>query len=521
MSTNLEAALAYAARGWHVFPVMPHRGAVGSEDYKTAKRPVGWLVRGGHNDATTDPETIERWWSQVPRARVGLACRPSGVLVIDHDDYKEHAAQLPPLPETLTSVTPQGGKHFFFAYPEGEWTDRREHGLDTKGNGYVILPSPDAGGYEWMPGPERSMVMYLPPELTEFLLKREEQGPGPQTTEEIEDRERFLVEEISLRSLGDYRVKGEDAKGRVLVELERCPFDAADHAHPFKAIIGIGSKGEPFAHCVMAGCGGRGWRDLPAPDYSHIEWTEVGIQPGEHREWNGADLARASLPPIEFLPLFGCDGYIPEGFSTLLAAPPKAGKTTLLRTMVREWLDIDRSVLLLTEEPDRLWQPRLDGDPEDWAGLTLLPAFGSSSEAMLERIRLADEDIVIIDTGRSVIRWQDENDNAGMERTVRPWIQAARTKNRTFLVLHHARKGGGQFGEEISGGHALFGLFDQALVLKRDEVSAADKKLGLRPDQNLRWVQGWGRFGTVATMAYGLDGSELKLEKGRVPSWDV
>jgi hypothetical protein len=522
-ASNLEAALAYAERGWPVFPVSPSRPGIeiGSNEYKAAKRPVTWLVRRGHHDATTDEAQIREWWAKVPRARVGLDCRNAGLLVIDHDDYKDNAAELPQLPPTLTAVTPQGGRHYYFQYPEGDWTDKREHGLDTKANGYVILPSADSGGYAWWPERGHSLSAHaapveLPAALTEFLLKREEAGPGPQSIGEVNAREAFLIEEIALRGLGEYRVKGEDAKGRVVVELAACPFDTSDHQSPFKATIGIGSKGEPYAHCVMAGCGGKRWQDLPEPRYDTVDWELVRVSTGGEgpREWRGDELAVADLPPIEFLPVFGCEGYIPLGHSTILGAQPKGGKTTLMQSCMREWLAAGHTILYVTEEAPTLWKPRLGGDPKSWQGLTLLPVYqdGVSPQYLLERVRLADENIIIVDTARAIIKWTDENSATDVEGTVGPWLKATRAQGKTFIAVHHAKKGGGPLLEALSGSHALVGAFDQVLVLRRDEVTADQRRQGEVPKRNRRWLSGWGRFGGVSHLMYEKTSEGLELE---------
>jgi len=67
----LRAALAAAMRGWHVFPC-----AVGG------KRPA---LRGNWQDlATTSPDQVRDWWYRAPY-NIGIACGPSGLVVIDLD----------------------------------------------------------------------------------------------------------------------------------------------------------------------------------------------------------------------------------------------------------------------------------------------------------------------------------------------------------------------------------------------------------------------------------------------------
>ena len=67
----VRSALAAALRGWHVFPC-----AVGE------KRPA---LRGNWQDlATTSTEQIRDWWARAPY-NIGIACGPSGLVVIDLD----------------------------------------------------------------------------------------------------------------------------------------------------------------------------------------------------------------------------------------------------------------------------------------------------------------------------------------------------------------------------------------------------------------------------------------------------
>src|SRR5262245_43927396 len=72
MSPVLQAALNYAARGWQAFPLKPR-----------SKEPA---TKRGLHDATTNPETLRRWFGRgFPYnigVRTGLA---SGVFVVDLD----------------------------------------------------------------------------------------------------------------------------------------------------------------------------------------------------------------------------------------------------------------------------------------------------------------------------------------------------------------------------------------------------------------------------------------------------
>jgi len=91
--TGLEHALAYARRGWRVFPIWPIRDgrcACGSACGRDAgKHPIGRLVPHGVLDATTDASCITRWWTDTPDANVGIATGAGSDLVaLDQDgDY--------------------------------------------------------------------------------------------------------------------------------------------------------------------------------------------------------------------------------------------------------------------------------------------------------------------------------------------------------------------------------------------------------------------------------------------------
>ena len=130
MSTLLEAALGYAARGIPAYPVhwprpIPGQGGLacscrrGPGCDRPAKHP---LVRHGLHDASPDPGQLERWWSRWPQANVGLA---TGVVfdVLDIDGPAGLAA-LQQLQEAAglrlrgpLVATGGGGWHHWFRRP--------------------------------------------------------------------------------------------------------------------------------------------------------------------------------------------------------------------------------------------------------------------------------------------------------------------------------------------------------------------------------------------------------------------
>src|SRR5829696_4587689 len=84
----LDAALAYARRGWPVFPLHTSRGA-GCSCGNPSCTDIGKhpRIKGWQDAATTHEAQVRDWWERRwPEANVGIPTGPrSGVLVVDHD----------------------------------------------------------------------------------------------------------------------------------------------------------------------------------------------------------------------------------------------------------------------------------------------------------------------------------------------------------------------------------------------------------------------------------------------------
>ena len=150
----LDAALAYAARGWHVFPCHTPTATGCSCAKRDACTNIGkhpW-TKNGLSDATTDAAKIRRWWQMWPTANVAIRTGAiSGLVVLDRNDHKGGADSLEelertysPLPETVLALTGGGGVHYVFAHPGSHVptaVDLLGPGLDTRADGgYIIAP---------------------------------------------------------------------------------------------------------------------------------------------------------------------------------------------------------------------------------------------------------------------------------------------------------------------------------------------------------------------------------------------
>ena len=159
-----RAALWYAMHlGWRVFPLHSVDAAgcsCGSTDCAAGKHPRS---PRGCLDATTDGDTISAWWQRWPDANIGVATG-AGLVVLDidprhggGDSFDDAKRRLGAIPDTVEALTGGGGRHIYFALPEGVEVRNSANvigqGLDVRGEGgYVVAaPSVHASGasYGW------------------------------------------------------------------------------------------------------------------------------------------------------------------------------------------------------------------------------------------------------------------------------------------------------------------------------------------------------------------------------------
>lgn len=193
----LDAALAYAARGWKIMPVWSTDGRAcacprGSTCPTPGKHPVS---DHGLTDATSATPQVHAWWSTHPGASIGVMLRGSGLVAFDVDLYKDDQektaaleVELGALPQTTTQVSGSGeGMHLVYAHPrgdDGQLVDVRGSigGVTLRSRAYIILdPSLHASGgrYRWREGrsPDDAPPAELP-EMWRRALTRPVAGVG-------------------------------------------------------------------------------------------------------------------------------------------------------------------------------------------------------------------------------------------------------------------------------------------------------------------------------------------------------
>jgi hypothetical protein len=225
------------------------------------KHPITELVSNGMLSASTSVAVITAWWGAYPRANVAVACRESGLVVIDVDPrhggdetwaFIESRVDLPAMPRARTSG---GGWHHYLRDSElrarveagGRATGKLGPGVDVKWNGYVLAPpSKVVGWYTWE---STGQVPTATGELLESLLDSRKVGPsssgdrwGPALDlEEIfagvpegERHSKFVSYAASMRAR---RVREVEARQLITAAWEECA--PGDHPFPLEEALRI------------------------------------------------------------------------------------------------------------------------------------------------------------------------------------------------------------------------------------------------------------------------------------------
>lgn len=283
----LKAAHWYAAHGWHVIPLHEPlfdadgncagctceewRRQNGTPDYVCPTPGKHPRIRDWEGRATTDETQIGKWWRAWPRANIGIAAGPSGLVVVDKDTYHapENEGYLTIAnTETVTSLTGGGGEHLIYRHPADgpqirnddkalpAWVNIRAHG-----GLFVAPPSLHMSGnrYEWEVGygPHEMEPAELPPSLRELLQAADGRKRAAPIPERIADGGR----NTTLTSLaGSMRRRGLDAavieSALLTVNTEQC--DPPLSPDEVKAIAKSVSRYAPSANGngPTAGAGG-------------------------------------------------------------------------------------------------------------------------------------------------------------------------------------------------------------------------------------------------------------------------
>lgn len=347
----------------------------------------------------------------------------------------------------------------------------------------------------------RSALVWVPDEavpITEEQLRelqppsepthsRTAGGSGPDTSQGWVKR---LLEAHSIT----YREQPPDANGIAWYGVEHCPFHPTDGV-PWQCGVGERPDGAATGKCFHNRGAGMGWQDfkkaLGLPESGgRVHLVLNGKAPPLQPSGPGmdaADLLDLDLPPLRWI----VPDLVPEG-TTILAAPPKVGKSCLVYQMAVEATVggellgrrvTPGSVLYLAlEDGQRRGQQRLRAA---LAGRTMprgrleirwsAPRIGEGlEEDILSWLdRTPDALLVAIDTLGKVRPASDGRRNAyDVDVADMARLQDLfRNRPVGLVIVHHLRKErGDDFLTAVSGTYGITGSADTTAVIRRKRL---------------------------------------------------
>ena len=317
--TFLEAALAYASKGWYVFPIAP-----GQKSPPLCK----W-----RDDSTTDPETITAYWGNVPDANIGLDCGKSGIFAVDIDDKADYTAlsqRIGGFPTTPTSRSGSGrGGHLLFKQPSVPLTNTEGalvgYHVNYRGQGgYIVLPPgvhPSGGVYSWSVPPFRDTPFAEVPQALIDLLnaspaKKREALSGKIL--EGQGRQSYLFHfgmSLLNKDFVDDEIRAKmSAENQTMLEP---PLDPKEFDHTIAQVLGY--RGRTHAYFDKWGREPlNAWEkksqaELRYIDFPEVEWDIQGLlpkdvgpafligAPGSYKSWIALHAAYCSASGEQFL----------------------------------------------------------------------------------------------------------------------------------------------------------------------------------------------------------------------------
>jgi hypothetical protein len=176
---TLRQALAYARRGWPVFPCLPGQ-----------KIPA---TTHGYKDATTDEQQITEWFGHGKQWNLAIATGTPGPDVLDIDQHGQAGNGYPAFGKLRRAGlvngaaayvrTPACGMHAYFAGTDQHNGRLPSHHLDFRSHGGYVLAPPsrvDGKPYQLMsrPGGRDSLDWAAVTALLESQRHHEQTAPG-------------------------------------------------------------------------------------------------------------------------------------------------------------------------------------------------------------------------------------------------------------------------------------------------------------------------------------------------------
>ncbi len=321
----LTAALAYAERGWPVFPCHWIEVDAGCSCRQPTCKSPGKHPRTEHGlkDASSDRQQVERWWRASPIANIGIVTGAQSGLVVLDVDPPEGDAQLArvvahhgPIPATLTAKSGKSGRHYYFAHPGGAVPNGQDllgekasgavGGLDARGDGgYIIAPPSrnEAGVYEWLTPndvPPAELPSYLLPVIagrSELRRARSQPDRSTHASEGHQKSQHTAVRDLSWRLVQGGVRDAVPLRAAITAANER---DVADHG---ARRLGADEVDRMIAGALAKQSPGE-WLPLVSLDDPDPVPFPADVLPPWLRGWAEA-VAEALQVPVDFPAMLG------------------------------------------------------------------------------------------------------------------------------------------------------------------------------------------------------------------------
>lgn len=186
-------------------------------------------------------------------------------------------------------------------------------------------------------------------------------------------------------------------------------------------------------------------------------------------------------------------GLVARDAVTLVAGPPKAGKTSLVFSFLsahEQGIDFlgeattTGKALLMTEEyPGTLLEKFERFNVEKVAVMLQGDAarrgweFPDALTRAVMQCKAEGRDTLVIDTLSAWAQFKDENDASEITRVMALLRNTAAGSGLAIVLIHHLRKGGGEYGEGVRGSSALFAQADILLEYIYKDTTTREVKV--------------------------------------------
>lgn len=290
LHSNRAYALAYAKKGYPVFPLHSAMNGVctcGKQCGNAGKHP---RTKNGLKDATTDPAKINAWWSDNPDAPIGIVCGDAqNLLVIDIDPrnggnetWDRLTMEHGPI-ATVRVKTGGGGEHLYLKAPRTPIKSRGNAlgpGVDISSNGHYIVapPSLHASGSRYEFAPEAGLADIDPADCPYWVVELASRPRAKQRRTASSDTRGWIAVAFDAAGrLGKWNAAAGAWHARCPWEHEHS--DGRGNGEDSSAVVfpPDGDRTMGWFHCSHAHCSTRSLDDVrrALPDSARAEADKV------------------------------------------------------------------------------------------------------------------------------------------------------------------------------------------------------------------------------------------------------